>query len=64
MVAGIGSGAWSAVVAILLLIYGRWFDRHWYEATFVSLSLVPILGTALWWWIGRPPKAALGLHAA
>jgi MFS transporter, ACS family, hexuronate transporter len=64
MVAGIGSGAWSAVVAILLLIYGRWFDRHWYEATFVSLSLVPILGTTLWWWIGRPPKAASGLHAA
>jgi MFS transporter, ACS family, hexuronate transporter len=53
MVAGIGSGAWSAVVAILLLIYGPWFDRHWYEATFVSLSLIPILGTTLWWWIGR-----------
>ena len=53
MVAGIGSGAWSAVVAILMLIYGRWFDRHWYSATFVSLSLIPILGTALWWWIGR-----------
>jgi MFS transporter, ACS family, hexuronate transporter len=53
MVAGIGSGAWSAVVAILLLIYGRWFDLHWYALTFVSLSLAPILGTALWWWIGR-----------
>ncbi|MGD0955260.1 MAG: MFS transporter [Candidatus Acidiferrales bacterium] len=53
MVAGIGSGAWSAVVAILLPIYGRWFDYHWYGATFVSLSLIPILGTTLWWWIGR-----------
>jgi ACS family hexuronate transporter-like MFS transporter len=53
MVAGIGSGAWSAVVAILLPIYGRWFDLQWYAATFVSLSLIPILGTALWWWIGR-----------
>ena len=54
MVAGIGSGAWSAVVAILLVIYGRWFDRQMYTAIFVSLSLVPILGTILWWWIGRP----------
>ena len=27
MVAGVGSGAWSAVVAILLPIYGRWFDH-------------------------------------
>ncbi len=54
MVAGIGSGAWSAVVAILLVIYGRWFDRQMYTAIFVSMSMVPILGTALWWWIGRP----------
>jgi signal transduction histidine kinase len=58
MVAGIGSGAWSAVAAILLVIYGRWFDRQWYEATFISLSLVPVLGTALWWWIGRGPLRA------
>jgi len=54
LVAGIGSGAWSAVVAILLLIYGRWFDRHWYDAIFVSLSVIPVAGTFLWWWIGRP----------
>jgi MFS transporter, ACS family, hexuronate transporter len=61
MVAGIGSGAWSAVVAILLLIYGRWFDLHRYALTFISLSLVPIFGTALWWWIGR---AGGDTHAA
>jgi MFS transporter, ACS family, hexuronate transporter len=53
MVAGIGSGAWSAVVAILLPIYGRWFDLQWYGAIFLSLSVIPILGTALWLWIGR-----------
>jgi ACS family hexuronate transporter-like MFS transporter len=59
MVAGIGSGSWSAVVAILLPIYGRWFDLQWYAAAFVSLSLVPILGTALWWWIGRAKTGPL-----
>jgi len=53
LVAGIGSGAWSAVVAILLPIYGRWFDRQLYGLTFVSLSVIPIIGTTLWWWIGR-----------
>jgi ACS family hexuronate transporter-like MFS transporter len=53
MVAGVGSGAWSAVVAILLPIYGRWFDQHLYLPTFVSLSLIPVLGTALWLWVGR-----------
>jgi MFS transporter, ACS family, hexuronate transporter len=64
MVAGIGSGSWSAVVAILMLIYGPCFDRHWYEATFVSLSLVPILGTTLWWWIGRSDKTSSVATAA
>ncbi|HUA01031.1 MAG TPA: MFS transporter [Candidatus Aquilonibacter sp.] len=64
MVAGIGSGAWSAVVAILLPIYGRFFDRHWYAATFISLSLIPALGTALWWWIGRAAKAPPSPNAA
>jgi MFS transporter, ACS family, hexuronate transporter len=52
-VAGIGSGAWSAVVAILLFAYGPWFGRQMYTPVFVTLSLVPILGTALWWRIGR-----------
>ncbi len=58
MVAGIGSGAWSAVVAILLLVYGGWFDRGRYAATFISLSLVPALGMALWWSIGRGARPA------
>jgi hypothetical protein len=57
MVAGVGSGAWSAVVALLLPIYGRWFDQQWYTAIFVSLSVIPIFGTALWWWIGRRADA-------
>jgi hypothetical protein len=53
MLAGIGSAAYSAVVAILIKIYGPLFDRHLYTPIFISLSLVPMLGTALWWWVGR-----------
>jgi len=41
-------------VAIRSAVYGHWFDHHRYGRTFVSLSLVAILGTTLWWWIGRP----------
>ena len=51
MVAGIGSGAWGAVLALVLLVYGRWFDRQWYAATFISAALVPVLGTGLWLWL-------------
>jgi len=58
-VAGIGSGAWSAIVAILLFAYGPWFGRQVYTPVFVTLSMVPALGTALWWWIGRPYNAGL-----
>jgi ACS family hexuronate transporter-like MFS transporter len=64
MVAGIGSGAWSAVVAILLPIYGRFFDHQWYAATFISLSVIPAAGTLLWWWISRAAKATPSLNVA
>jgi hypothetical protein len=56
MVAGIGSGAWGAVLALVLLVYGPWFDRHWYEATFVSADFIPILGTGLWLWLSVPAR--------
>jgi MFS transporter, ACS family, hexuronate transporter len=58
MVSGIGSGAWSAVVALLLLVYARWIDRGSWTYIFVSLSLMPVLGTTLWWWIGRNGRPA------
>lgn len=53
MVAGIGSGSWSAVQALVLPIYGRWVDLQWFGTIFVTMSLLPILGTALWFWCSR-----------
>ena len=54
MVAGIGSGSWGAVQAVIQPVYGAWFDRHWYAATFISMSLLPLVGTLLWLWLSRP----------
>jgi len=54
LVGGIGSGSWSAVLALILPVWGRWFDAKWYGAVFVSASLFPILGTLLWFWLSRP----------
>jgi MFS transporter, ACS family, hexuronate transporter len=56
LVGGIGSGSWSAVLALLLVVDGRWFDLKWYGAVFVSMSLLPLLGTAIWLWLSRPGK--------
>jgi len=54
MVAGIGSGSWGAVQAVIVYVYGHWFDHHWYTATFVSMSLLPLVGTLLWFWLSKP----------
>ena len=48
MIAGIGIGAWSAVLAVLLPLWGRWFDRKMCGATFLMMSVMPLLGTTLW----------------
>ena len=62
MVAGIGSGSWGAVQAVIQPVYGAWFDRQWYAATFISMSLLPLVGTLLWLWLSRPqtPSASAG----
>jgi ACS family hexuronate transporter-like MFS transporter len=56
MVAGIGSGSWSAIQAIVLPVYGRWVDLEWFGVIFVTMSLLPILGTTLWLWLSRKPE--------
>src|SRR5262249_45398927 len=53
MVAGIGSGFWSAVQALVLPVYGRWVDLQWFGTIFVTMSLMPILGTVLWFWLSK-----------
>jgi MFS transporter, ACS family, hexuronate transporter len=54
MVAGIGSGAWSLVLVGILPVYGRWIDLKWYGLIFVSMSLLPLLGTGIWMVLSRP----------
>jgi MFS transporter, ACS family, hexuronate transporter len=53
MVAGLGSGSWSAVLALALVQYGRWVDQRRYAAIFISMSLLPALGTAVWILLSR-----------
>jgi MFS transporter, ACS family, aldohexuronate transporter len=64
MVAGIGSGSWGAVLALVMLVYGRWFDLKWYGATFVSLTLIPLLGTALWLLMTAKVRKPLAVEVA
>jgi MFS transporter, ACS family, hexuronate transporter len=57
MVAGLGAGTWSALVAVLLPLLGRWFDQRRYTETFLLVTMVPVLGTALWLWLTKSSGA-------
>jgi ACS family hexuronate transporter-like MFS transporter len=51
MVAGLAAGSWSALVALLLPVLGRWFDQQRYSEVFALVCLLPVAGTALWLWM-------------
>lgn len=53
LVAGIGAGSWSAIVALVLPIFGHWFDRYEYGLTFVVISLIPVAGAAGWYVLSK-----------
>ena len=56
MAGGIGSAAWSAVAAIVVPIYMRFIAAGSYTEIFVSVSLLPLVGTLLWLWISKPER--------
>lgn len=60
LIAGLGAGSWSAVVAVLAPGYGRMFDQRAYSLAFLSASLVPVAGVLLFFWLStrRNPSAA------
>jgi len=48
LIAGLGSGAWSAALALELPVVGRLFDLQSYGWAFALATLLPILGYAIW----------------
>lgn len=63
MVAGLGAGTWSALVAVLLPLLGRWFDQQRYTETFLLVTMVPVAGTVLWLWLTRQQDSSAGSPA-
>lgn len=57
LVAGIGAGSWSALVALIMPVIGRCFDLGLYARAFDLVTAIPILGVAGWWWFSRPVPA-------
>jgi ACS family hexuronate transporter-like MFS transporter len=48
LLAGIGAGSWSAVVALMMPTVGRLFDAHRPAPAFTLAALLPMLGFSLW----------------
>ena len=53
LIAGLGAGSWSAIVALSSPVTGRLFDQHHYQAAFLIPALVPIAGFAIFSLLNR-----------
>ncbi len=53
LIAGLGAGSWSAVVALLAPLFGRLFDQRDYTTAFAAATAVPILGYGLFLVLSR-----------
>jgi MFS transporter, ACS family, aldohexuronate transporter len=53
LIAGVGAGSWSAVVALAMPVFGRLFDQSRYDTAFALAAIFPLLGYAGWRWMDR-----------
>jgi len=51
LIAGVGAGSWSAVVALMMPPMGRLFDQQRYEEAFWLATVFPVLGYFTWYWL-------------
>lgn len=50
-ISGVGSGAWSATVAVVMPVFGHLFDLEYYHAAFALAAAFPAAGFLLWRWV-------------
>jgi hypothetical protein len=56
LVAGIGSASWGLVQAIVQPVYGKLVDLNMFNTIFVSMAVLPIVGTLVWLGLSRERK--------
>src|SRR5262245_14032501 len=60
-IGGIGAGAYGAIVAFTMPLFGRLFDLRRYDLAFALAALLPAVGYAAWAWINRAAEAEVTL---
>jgi ACS family hexuronate transporter-like MFS transporter len=63
LVAGLTSGAWSALVGLAMPGIGKLFDQHMYGTAFTIASLAPASGLAIWWTLMHSAGAQTPSHS-
>lgn len=58
LVAGVGAGAWSALVALVMPVFGRLLDLRAWDTAFALAALLPVAGFAGWHLLGRRAEPA------
>ncbi len=53
LMAGLGAGAWSLMVAVIMPVFGRLFDHGRFDAGFAVAAAFPVLGFGTWWAVNR-----------
>lgn len=56
-IAGMGAGSWSALVAVAMPVFGRFFDQREYETAFLLATGFPVVGYVLWLYLSREPSS-------
>ncbi len=57
---GVGSGAWSALVAVIMPLFGRLFDQGAWGSAFVLAAVIPAAGFLFWLWVNRGERPGVG----
>lgn len=60
LMAGLGAGSWSALVAVAMPVFGRLMDRCAWDAAFAAAAAVPVAGFLLWLLLNRRPAHPAG----
>ena len=57
LIAGAGAGSWSAVVALVMPVFGRLFDAQRFDVAFALAAVFPVAGFTIWWLLStkKPP---------
>jgi ACS family hexuronate transporter-like MFS transporter len=53
LISGLGAGAWSLMVAVIMPVFGRLFDLARFDAGFALAAVFPVAAYVTWWAINR-----------